>query len=170
MKLNEAKQQFVQLWGAFGGAWGINKTMAQVHALLLVSTDSLSTEDIMNELSISRGNANMNVRELMAWNLVYKDFKQGERKEFFKAEKDMWEVATRIAKERKRREIQPLIASLNMLTDIDEDKRVKEVKEYVDMLNSIHSIVSKMDSAVDTLIKTEENKFFNAFMKLFKSI
>jgi DNA-binding transcriptional regulator GbsR (MarR family) len=168
MKLQEAKEQFTQLWGALGSSWGINRTMAQVHALLLISPESLSTEDVMLKLSVSRGNANMNLRELMNWNLVYKEIKSGDRKEYFKAEKDIWEVAKRIAKERKRREIQPLIASLNILTDIDEDKRNSEAKEFLDMVNGIHTVVTKMDSAVDTLIKAEEHKFFGAIVKLLK--
>lgn len=168
MKLQESKQQFVQLWGALGSSWGINRTMAQVHSLLLISPSPLSTEDVMEQLKISRGNANMNLRELMTWNLVYKELIPGERKEYFKAEKDIWEVAKRIAKERKRREIQPLIVSLNLLTDLDEDKHNNEVKEYLDMVKNIHSIVNKMDSAVDTLIKAEEHKFFGAIVKLFK--
>ncbi len=168
MKLQEAKEQFTQLWGALGSSWGINRTMAQVHALLLISPESLSTEDVMVKLSVSRGNANMNLRELMNWNLVYKEIKTGDRKEYFKAEKDIWEVTKRIAKERKRREIQPLIASLNILTDIDEDKRNSEAKEFLEMVNGIHTVVTKMDSAVDTLIKAEEHKFFGAIVKLLK--
>lgn len=168
MKLTEAKDQFTQLWGALGSSWGINRTMAQVHALLLISPDALCTEDVMEKLSVSRGNANMNLRDLMNWNLVYKELKPGDRKEYFKAEKDIWEVAKRIAKERKRREIQPLIASLNILTDVDEDKRNTEVKDFLDMVNNIHSVVTKMDSAVDTLIKAEEHKFFGAIVKLLK--
>ena len=108
MNVKEAQQEFVQLWGNFGSQWGINKTMAQVHALLLTSDDAMSTDDIMEALSISRGGANMNVRELMVWNLIYKVSKTGDRKEFFVAEKDIWEVAKRITRERKRREIEPL--------------------------------------------------------------
>jgi DNA-binding transcriptional regulator GbsR (MarR family) len=142
--------------------------MAQVHALLLISPDSLCTEDVMEKLSVSRGNVNMNLRELMNWNLVYKEIKAGDRKEYFRAEKDIWEVAKRIAKERKRREIQPLIASLNTLTDIEEDKRNTEAKDFLDMVNSIHTVVTKMDSAVDTLIKAEEHRFFGAIVKLLK--
>jgi DNA-binding transcriptional regulator GbsR (MarR family) len=168
MKLLEAKEQFTTLWGALGSSWGINRTMAQVHALLLISVESLSTEDVMEQLSVSRGNANMNLRELMNWNLIYKEHKAGDRKEYFRAEKDIWEVAKRIAKERKRREIQPLIASLNLLTDIDEDKRNIEAKDFLEMVNNIHAVVTKMDSAVDTLIKAEEHKFFGAIVKLLK--
>lgn len=108
MKLEQAKLQFIQTWGNFGSQWGINRSMAQVHAILLVSDHSLCTEDVMASLGISRGNANMNLRELMNWNLIYKESVIGDRREFFRAEKDMWEVAKRIVKERKRRELEPL--------------------------------------------------------------
>lgn len=168
MKLSEAKDQFTQLWGALGSSWGINRTMAQVHALLLISPESLSTEDVMAQLSVSRGNANMNLRELMNWNLITKELKAGDRKEYFKAEKDIWEVAKRISRERKRREIQPLIASLQSLKSVDEEKKNPEAKEFLQMVGDIHSMVTKLDTAVDTLMKAEESKFFGAIVKLLK--
>jgi len=77
MKLTEAKEKFINAWGVHGASWGINRTMAQVHALLLVSPDALSAEEIMEELNISRGNANMNIRTLIEWGLVFKEIKQG---------------------------------------------------------------------------------------------
>ena len=82
MKLSEAKQQFISSWGAFGTHWGINRTMAQIHALLLVSADPMTQDDIMEELNISRGNTNMNIRELINWGLVERVILPGERKEF----------------------------------------------------------------------------------------
>jgi DNA-binding transcriptional regulator GbsR (MarR family) len=168
MKLELAKEQFIQLWGSLGSGWGINRTMAQVHALLLITPEPISTEDIMKQLSISRGNANMNLRDLMNWNLIYKEHKIGERKEYFKAEKDIWEVGKRIAKERKRREIQPLISSLANLTELDKDAKGEEAKEFLVMVHSIQQVVSKMDTAVDTLIKVEESKFFGGIINLLK--
>lgn len=72
MEFKEAKNKFVQTWGALGSQWGINKTMAQIHALLMVSNEAVSMEDIMDELQISRGNASMNLRALMDWGIVYK--------------------------------------------------------------------------------------------------
>ena len=88
MKLSEAKQQFISSWGAFGTQWGINRTMAQIHALLLVSVDPITQDDIMEQLSISRGNVNMNIRDLISWSLVERIILPGERKEYFSAEKD----------------------------------------------------------------------------------
>ena len=96
MKLTEAKAQFISSWGAFGTHWGINRTMAQIHALLLVSPDPITQDDIMEQLSISRGNVNMNTRDLIDWGLVERVLIPGERKEFFTAEKDIWKVSTQI--------------------------------------------------------------------------
>ena len=100
MTLDEGKQKFLQSWGALGSSWGINRTMAQIHALLLISPEALSADEIMEELQISRGNANMNIRALIDWGLVFKELKPGERKEFFVAEKDMWEVVKCIITQR----------------------------------------------------------------------
>ena len=85
MELEEAKAKFIQAWGTLGSSWGINRTMSQIHALLIVSVDPLTTEEIMDQLKISRGNANMNVRALMDWGLITKELVPGERKEYFQA-------------------------------------------------------------------------------------
>ena len=130
MELNEAKQKFIQSWGMLGSNWGINRTMAQIHALLLVSTTPISTEDIMAELQISRGNANMNIRALIDWGIVTKEFVPGERKEFFVADKDIWAVARQIAKQRKQREIEPLLKVLNDAKALDsKDEEAEKFKE-----------------------------------------
>ena len=109
MEFREAKNKFIQTWGALGSQWGINKTMAQIQALLMISPDPLSMEDIMEELQISRGNASMNLRGLMDWGIVFKEYKQGERREYFTTEKDLDELAVKIARERSKREIKPVL-------------------------------------------------------------
>jgi len=167
MELDAAKRQFIQLWGNFGSQWGINKSMAQVHALLLGSPKSLCTEEVMEALSISRGNANMNVRDLMNWNLVYKESFPGDRREYFRAEKDMWEVAKRITKERKRREIEPLQQHLKELSFI-EGENTAEKLEFEQTIANISRLVSKMDGMTDTLMKAEEHIFFGKILSLFK--
>jgi len=87
MEFKEAKNKYIQTWGALGSQWGINKTMAQIHALLMISIEPLSIEEIMDELQISRGNTSMNIRALIDWGIVFKESKSGERKEFFTAER-----------------------------------------------------------------------------------
>ena len=112
MELQEAKDRFVQVWGTLATQWGINRTMAQIHAYLMISPDSLATEDLMTQLQISRGNVSMNLRDLMDWGLVFKELRPGERKEYFFAEKDAWKVAKQVAKERRKRELEPVIKLL----------------------------------------------------------
>jgi DNA-binding transcriptional regulator GbsR (MarR family) len=168
MEFNDAKAQFIQTWGKLGSEWGINRTMAQVHAILLISPKPLCTEDIMEELNISRGNTNMNVRDLMNWDLVYKKLIPGDRKEYFEAEKDIWEVARRIIKERKKREVEPVVKVLSQLKEIDGNKENAEIKEFTSMMNQLDKFVGKIDKSVNILINENENKLFSLLLKLMK--
>ncbi len=168
MKLTEARQQFISSWGAFGTHWGINRTMAQIHALLLVSPDPLTQDDIMTELNISRGNTNMNIRELINWGLVERVILPGERKEFFTAEKDIWKVVKQIVKERKKRELEPMMQLLDKLEDVEGDKKDKKVKTFVDTMSSIKRLGLQADKTLDVMIKAEENWFVSNLVKLFR--
>ena len=168
MKLAVAKKQFIASWGAFGTHWGINRTMAQIHALLLVSPDAICAEDVMEQLDISRGNANMNLRELIDWGLVDRIIVPGERKEFFSAEKDIWKVGRQIVKERKKRELDPMINILGQLGDIEGDKRDKAVKQFTDTIQGIKRFSEQADKTLNTVIRADEHWFFSNFMKLFK--
>ena len=168
MKLAEAKQQFISSWGAFGTQWGINRTMAQIHALLLVSAHPITQDEIMGELSISRGNVNMNIRELVGWGLVDRVIISGERKEFFTAEKDIWKVATKIIKERKKRELDPMIKLLSQLEHIEGDKKDKEVQQFTEVVGSIKKLGFQADKTLDVMIKAEENWFTGNILKMLK--
>lgn len=168
MKLTEAKQQFIQSWGVLASQWGINRTMAQVHALLLAASKPLSTDDVMQQLSISRGNANMNIRDLMNWQLVHKVIIPGDRKEYFSAEKDIWKVATRIMYERKKRELDPMVKLLSQLSDVEGDKRNADIKAFTETIDSIKKFAGHADKVMDVMIKAEENWFWSSFVKLFK--
>ncbi|MCR6719165.1 MAG: MarR family transcriptional regulator [Chitinophagaceae bacterium] len=168
MKLTEAKQQFISNWGAYGTHWGINRTMAQIHALLMISPDPLTQDEIMEELNISRGNVNMNIRELINWGLVERVIVPGERKEYFEAEKDIWKVVRQIVKERKKRELEPMLNLLDKLETVEGDRRDKEVKAFVDTVASIKKLGRHADKTLDTLIKAEENWFVSNLMKMFK--
>ena len=168
MKLTEAKQQFISSWGAFGTHWGINRTMAQIHALLLISPDPLTQDDIMEELNISRGNTNMNIRELINWALVERIIVPGERKEFFTAEKDIWKVAMQVIKERRRRELEPVQKMLEELSQIEGDKKDKAIKAFTETISGIKNVVGKADKTLDMIVKADENWFVGQFMKLMK--
>jgi DNA-binding transcriptional regulator GbsR (MarR family) len=168
MKLIEARQQFISSWGAFGTHWGINRTMAQIHALLLVSPDPLTQDDMMEQLNISRGNANMNIRELINWGLVDRVLLTGERKEYFTAEKDIWKVVKQIVKERKKRELEPMLQLLDKLEDVEGDKRDKHVKSFVETVSSIKKLGKQADKTLDAMIRAEESWFLGMMMKFFK--
>ena len=167
MKLAEAKLQFIASWGAFGTHWGINRTMAQIHALLLVSPDPLNADEVMEQLNISRGNANMNVRELIDWGLVQKVIISGERKEFFSAEKDIWKVARQIVRERKKRELDLMIPVLIELSDVEGDKRDRAVKTFTDTIRNIRKFSEQADKTLDTMIRADEHWFLGSLVKLF---
>ena len=167
MKLEEAKQQFINSWGAFGTQWGINRTMAQIHALLLISTAPVTQDGIMEQLSISRGNVNMNIRDLISWGLVERVIVSGERKEYFTADKNIWKVATQIIKERKKRELDPMLKLLSLLENID-DKKENDAKEFLTVVGDIKKLGNHADSLLDIMIKAEENKFISGVLKIFK--
>ncbi len=104
----EALQRFILFWGEMASRWGINRTMAQIHALLYAFDAPMDTDEIMKMLQISRGNANMNLRSLSNWDLVRKVHQSGSRKDYYTAEKDVWKITTRVVKERQKRELQPV--------------------------------------------------------------
>lgn len=168
MKLQEAKQQFISSWGAFGTHWGINRTMAQIHALLLITADPLTQDDIMEQLNISRGNTNMNIRELINWGLVERILLSGERKEYFSAEKDIWKVVKQIVKERKKRELEPMLKLLDQLEEVEGDKRDKNVKSFVDTVSGIKKLGRQADKTLDAMIRAEESWFVGNLVKIFK--
>jgi len=111
--LEKSKALFITRWGELSGYWGINRTMAELHALLYISADPLCTDDIMVALQISRGNTSMNIRQLLNWGLVTRIHKKGDRKEYFKAETDAWEMFETIVRERRRREVEPIIETID---------------------------------------------------------
>jgi DNA-binding transcriptional regulator GbsR (MarR family) len=166
MELEEAKLKYIQTWGSLATNWGVNKTMAQVHALLLVSTKPMSAEDIMETLQISRGNVNMNVRALIDWGIVKKEFVVGERKEFFVAVKDIWELFKQIAKERKKREIEPVIKVLKELQDIKDD--TEEGIEFKKVLTDLSKVTTTVNNILDKAIKADEHWLLSNFTKMVK--
>ncbi|MCR9250351.1 MAG: MarR family transcriptional regulator [bacterium] len=158
MEYQEAKEKFILAWGSLGSSWGINRTMAQIHALLLISTDPLSAEEIMAELQISRGNANMNIRALMDWGLVEKELKAGERKEYFKSDKDIWELAKQVAKERKKRELEPIQKILNQVQDVNGKGKLED--EFRNVTKDIADFANQAESTLDLFINSKQNWFY----------
>lgn len=167
MEFKEAKNKFVQTWGALGSQWGINKTMAQIHALLMVSNEPISMEDIMEELQISRGNASMNLRSLMDWGIVHKEYKAGERREFFTAEKDLDELAVKIAKERSKREIKPALKVLKEVSTIDSNA-TEEERHFVDQTTKLYDFVLKADNMLEKATEFKDNWLGRLVIKIMK--
>ncbi|RVT98518.1 transcriptional regulator [Mucilaginibacter limnophilus] len=168
MELAEAKSKFIETWGKLGSEWGINRTMAQVHALLLISPEALTTEEVMEQLSISRGNANMTLRDLISWGLVEKQHKPGERKEYFFAEKDAWTIARQVAQERKKRELDPVLKALSELSQIKGDEKNPEYKAFKSSVSGINKLAGNVNKTLETMMKAEENWFWGSIFKIFK--
>lgn len=168
MEFREAKNKFIQTWGALGSQWGINKTMAQIHALLMVSPEPLSMEDIMEELQISRGNASMNLRALMDWGIIYKEYKAGERREFFTSEKDLDELAVKIAQERSKREIKPALKVLREVSSSVKNDASKEAKHFTDQTTKLYDFVLKADNMLEKSIEYKDNWLGRLVLKIMK--
>ena len=143
----ELIRQFVEHWGVMARAWGINASMGELFALLYVTGTDWSAEELRDTLQVSRGNVSMNLRELIAWGVVHKVHRQGERREFYRAEEDVWTLFRRILGERKRRELDPTLAvldrSVEMLPDNDENRdqrrRLVELQEFFALMNTLAS-------------------------------
>ena len=168
MNITEAQDKFIQAWGTLGQQWGINRTMAQIQALLLLAPEPLSAEEIMRELNISRGNTNMNVRALIDWGVAYKEHKPGERKEYFRAEKDIWEVAKRVMLQRRKRELEPVVKLLGEVKEINGDKNDIEIKEFELMVDRLIKFTTKVDKSMEFMMRADEHWFLSTFMKTFK--
>jgi DNA-binding transcriptional regulator GbsR (MarR family) len=155
MKYQEARTKMIQTWGQLSARWGINKTMGQIHALLMVSPEPMTTDDIMEELSVSRGNVSMNLRNLVEWGVVQKVHMPGNRKEYYASEKDAWKMALQIARERKRRELDPMIQSLKSLqVDGDDTASTKEIEELNQMTSQILDVAMQIDKVLDIGIRS----------------
>ncbi len=164
--LEAARERFISQWGAMGSAWGINRTMAQIHALLLSKLDPQTTDEVMEELKISRGNANTNLRDLVGWGLVRSIYFKGDRKEYFEAETDIWKMFCIIARERKRRELEPAVSVLQFCRDHTRDLKSEEGRQLHAVTRDLESFISKGERFLEALSKNEESTIFPRLMKL----
>lgn len=162
--LKEARNRFIHSWGEMGPQWGINRTMAQLHALLMISEKPLSTDDVMEELGISRGNANMNLRSLVDWGVARRAFVKGDRKEYFQSEKDVWNMFCRIARERKKREIEPVLETMReCLALAEKDKAATHFRERV---GELFDLVKTLDYVLGKIAQQEKNAVVPRILKL----
>ncbi len=127
-ELAEPVERFILQWGDLGGIWGVNRSIAQIHALLYVAERPLNAEDIAESLDMARSNVSNSLKELLTWNLIRRVPIKGDRRDHYEAETELWEVALRIAAGRKAREIDPIRAVLHECVDkADTDPRVSKV-------------------------------------------
>ncbi len=145
VKLTPAVERFVLHWGDLGGSWGVNRSVAQIHALLLISETPLTAEDIAATLGLARSNVSNSMRDLLTWNLVRRTPILGDRRDHFEAEGDVWEMVSNIVAMRKERELEPAAEVLRAcLADAQTDpaatktaiKRLKDLQELVDTLDN----------------------------------
>jgi DNA-binding transcriptional regulator GbsR (MarR family) len=135
--LPPAVQQFVLHWGEMGGQWGVNRSVAQIHALLYLSHRPLNAEEISDMLRIARSNVSNSLKELLGWKLIRRAPVMGDRRDHYEAEVDLWQMLTRIAQGRKEREIDPAVAALKTCTEeARRDHRISPVaRERIESMN-----------------------------------
>ena len=126
-RTREVEDLFILEWGRMSSSWGINRTMAQIHALLLITGGQFTVDDIIDRLHISRGNASMNLRELMDWGIIRRFRRPGDRKDLYSSIEDVHQVFARVIRERKRREIDPTVDAIReCLGQMPEDAEGRE--------------------------------------------
>lgn len=149
-QLAQAHEQFVESWSRMASEWGISRTMAEVHALLFVTGEPMNADDIMERLSISRGNASMTLRSLMDWGVVTRVRVRGDRKDYFQAEQDVWAMFRLIARERMKREVEPLLESLGEIKTLTPEvgkgdaKEIRALNQRLDDVQEVLTILTTL--------------------------
>ncbi len=166
MKLNKAKQKFIIAWGNLGPNWGINRIMAQIHAFLLVSNEPVSMESISENLHVSAGSVSTNMRALIRWGLVERKFVPNERKAQYFAEKDMDAIAKIVLKERKTRELDPILRLVDDLKNIEGNP--EETEPFENMIKDVSNYAKEMDKVLSVYMDAKSNWLFKLLNKLKK--
>lgn len=168
--LRDAQDTFIRRWGEMGATWGINRTMAEIHALLYITGLPQCTDDVMERLNISRGNASMSLRALCDWGIIRRLHKRGERREYFESLGDVWEMFSIIAAERKRREMDPVLETIRQCRQVlDESnlgkaarspevqltrQRLAGMEEFMEVTNKIfQQFISNARSGLTKVVK-----------------
>ncbi|HEY5997723.1 MAG TPA: MarR family transcriptional regulator [bacterium] len=149
----ELVDTFIESWGAMGAFWGINSSVARVHALLIVTDRAWCLDDIAVRLRISKGNASMCLKELRSWKVVRRESRPGDRREFYTSEPNSWTMLFSIARERKRREFDPLLESVR--TTLAEARRQPE-GIAVKRLAGMEEMLSTFEALAEKALRSEE--------------
>lgn len=166
MSLVESKKKFIETWGLLGSQWGVNKSVAQIHALLLVAPRPVSTDYIMEALVISRGNANMSLRQLLDWGIIYKKSVPGDRKEYFIAEKDVWKWSHKIGAVRKQKELDPVLEVLDELNQVKDIERSEEGKEFMKQIKELDQFTDQLAKLADRIFSSQKGEMLLKLLKL----
>jgi len=151
--LPAAAASFIESWGSQGVMWGVNRSMARIHALFLVSEEPVGLDQVAKLLNISRGNASMSLKELRNWGVIQRVHKSGDRQDYYVAEPDSWTTLFRIASERKKREFDPALSNLrHLLSDEDFSGTPKTQKR----LENLEELFSSLDTVMSTLLAHEK--------------
>jgi DNA-binding transcriptional regulator GbsR (MarR family) len=164
----EGIKQFILFWGDMASSWGINRTMAQIHALLYAIDEPLDTDEIMRRLQISRGNANMNLRALVDWRLAQRVQQLGSRKDYYTSEKDVWKISTTVIQERNRREVLPvrqtLLECLRLLQQVPTAPSAsapvtRQAQQFAHRIQNLIDMIGVFESFTEALLPflTESN-------------
>jgi DNA-binding transcriptional regulator GbsR (MarR family) len=141
--LPDAVEQFVLRWGDMGSQWGVNRSVAQIQALLFLSERPLTAEDIADKLGMARSNVSNSLKELLAWKLIHRVPVRGDRRDHYEAETDLWQMATKVAQGRKAREIDPMVAAITAaMAQIDDPQISPKVRGR---LVAMHEFVGTVD-------------------------
>ena len=142
---SESQERFVDAWGAMGALWGINRSVARVHALLMASDAPVSLDEIAERLSISKGNASMSLHELRGWGVIRPVPVAGDRRDYYVTEPDVWMMFFRILQERKRREFDPALQAVRGLLDeagASGDVRAR-LEQMTDLLTTMDGVAGR---------------------------
>jgi DNA-binding transcriptional regulator GbsR (MarR family) len=143
--------------------------MAQIHALLMTSDRPLTTDEVMADLKISRGNAHQNLRELVGWGLIRSVMRKGERKEYFESEKDVWRMFCTIARERKRREIEPALRALRACEAQTKSLRGEKAVAFNRQIRALADFLSQADAIMERVAQSERSSIMPMLLRLFTS-
>jgi DNA-binding transcriptional regulator GbsR (MarR family) len=157
--LRSAQDTFIRRWGEMGQTWGINRTMAEIHALLYITAQPLCTDDVMERLNISRGNASMSLRALCDWGIIRRMHKRGERREYFESLGDVWEMFSIIAAERKRREMDPVLETIKQCQRMLDESTLGKTAAKREDVRATRQRLAGMEEFVEVT-----NKIFQQFI------
>ena len=158
-QLRTAQDLFIRRWGEMGQTWGINRTMAEIHALLYITAQPLCTDDVMERLHISRGNASMSLRALCDWGIIRRLHKRGERREYFESLSDVWEMFSIIAAERKRREMDPVLETIKQCQRMLDETSVGKSAAKLEAVQLTRQRLAGMEEFMEVT-----NKIFQQFV------